>query len=230
MIDWLQLNLLPNLLPLINVIVIDVVLAGDNAIIVGLAASRVKEELRSKVILWGIVGAVLLRIVFAVLATQLLAIVGLLLAGGLLLLWVCWKMYWELTHKGEKRVGSHGRATRTGQPVERRMSFRAAVTQIVVADVSMSLDNVLAVAGAAKGSTSVLIIGLAVGIVLMAVAANFIADLLARYPWIAWIGFLVILYVALDMVFDGSREIACAAWKGVWCAPDLVSLIKGLAR
>ncbi len=226
MIDWLQLNLLP----LINVIVIDVVLAGDNAIIVGLAASRVKEELRSKVILWGIVGAVLLRIVFAVLATQLLAIVGLLLAGGLLLLWVCWKMYWELTHKGEKRVGSHGLAARTGQPVERRMSFRAAVTQIVVADVSMSLDNVLAVAGAAKGSTSVLIIGLAVGIVLMAVAANFIADLLARYPWIAWIGFLVILYVALDMVFDGSREIACAAWKGVWCAPDLVSLIKGLAR
>ena len=224
MLDWLQLNLLP----LINVIVIDVVLAGDNAIIVGLAASRVKEELRAKVIMWGIVGAVLLRIVFAVLATQLLAIVGLLLAGGLLLLWVCWKMYWELSHKGEKRVGAHGLAARTGQPVERRMSFRAAVTQIVVADVSMSLDNVLAVAGASKGSTSVLIIGLAIGIVLMAVAANFIADLLARYPWIAWIGLLVILYVALDMVFDGSREIACAAWKGVWCAPDLVSLIKGL--
>jgi len=224
MLDWLQLNLLP----LINVIVIDVVLAGDNAIIVGLAASRVREELRAKVIMWGIVGAVLLRVVFAVLATQLLAIVGLLLAGGLLLLWVCWKMYWEISHKGEKRVGAHGLAARSGQPVERRMSFRAAVTQIVVADVSMSLDNVLAVAGAAKGSTSVLIVGLAIGILLMAVAANFIADLLARYPWIAWIGLLVILYVALDMVFDGSREIACAAWKGVWCAPDLVSLIKGL--
>ena len=226
MLDWLQLNLPP----LINVIVIDVVLAGDNAIIVGLAASRVREELRAKVIMWGIVGAVVLRIVFAVLATQLLAIVGLLLAGGLLLLWVCWKMYWELSHKGEKRVGAHGLAARTGQPVERRMSFRAAVTQIVVADVSMSLDNVLAVAGASKGSTSVLIIGLAIGILLMAVAANFIADLLARYPWIAWIGLLVILYVAFDMVFDGSREIACAAWKGVWCAPDLVSLIKGLMR
>jgi len=224
MLDWLQINLLP----LINVIVIDVVLAGDNAIIVGLAASRVREELRAKVIMWGIVGAVLLRVVFAVLATQLLAIVGLLLAGGLLLLWVCWKMYWEISHKGEKRVGAHGLAARSGQPVERRMSFRAAVTQIVVADVSMSLDNVLAVAGAAKGSTSVLIVGLAIGILLMAVAANFIADILARYPWIAWIGLLVILYVALDMVFDGSREIACAAWKGVWCAPDLVSLIKGL--
>jgi len=226
MIDWLS----QNFVALLNVIVIDVVLAGDNAIIVGLAASRVKEEQRSQVILWGIGGAVLLRIVFAALATQLLAIVGLLLAGGLLLLWVCWKMYWELTHKGEKRVGAHGMAGRTGQPVERRMSFRAAVIQIVVADVSMSLDNVLAVAGAAKGEPLVLIIGLAVGVVLMAVAANFIANLLARYPWITWIGFFVILYVAVDMIFDGTREVACAAWKGVWCAPDLPSLIKGLTR
>ena len=206
------------------------VLAGDNAIIVGLAASRVKEEQRSRVILWGIAGAVVLRIIFAALTTQLLAIVGLLLAGGLLLLWVCWKMYWELTHKGEKRVGSHGMAARSGQPVERTMSFRAAVTQIIVADVSMSLDNVLAVAGAAKGDPTVLIIGLAIGVVLMAVAANYIADMLARFPWIAWIGFAVILYVALDMVFDGSREVACAAWKGVWCAPDLPSLLRGLAR
>ena len=139
-------------------------------------------------------------------------------------------MYWELTHKGEKRVGARGMAGSTGQPVERRMSFRAAVTQIVIADVSMSLDNVLAVAGAAKGEPLVLIIGLAVGVLLMAVAANYIADLLARYPWITWIGFLVILYVAVDMVFDGSREVACAAWKGVWCAPDLTSLIRGLAR
>jgi YjbE family integral membrane protein len=224
--DWLA----QNLIPLINVVIIDVVLAGDNAIIVGLAASRVKEEQRSRVILWGIAGAVLLRILFAALATQLLAIVGLLLAGGLLLLWVCWKMYWELTHKGERRVRSHGMAARTGLPVERTMSFGAAVTQIIVADVSMSLDNVLAVAGAAKGDPTVLVIGLAIGVVLMAVAANFIADMLARYPWIAWIGFAVILYVALDMVFDGSREVACAAWQGVWCAPDLPSLIRALVR
>jgi YjbE family integral membrane protein len=226
MLDWLQLNFVP----LINVIIIDVVLAGDNAIIVGLAASRVKEELRSKVILWGIGGAVVLRIVFAALTTQLLAIVGLLLAGGLLLLWVCWKMYRELTHKGEKRVGSHGVAGVSGKPVERTMSFRAAVTQIIIADVSMSLDNVLAVAGAAKGDPTVLVIGLAIGVVLMAVAANYIADILSRYPWITWIGLLVILYVALDMVFDGSREIACAAWEGVWCAPDLMSLVRGLLR
>jgi YjbE family integral membrane protein len=225
MTDWLALNFLP----LVNVIIIDVVLAGDNAIIVGLAASRVREELRPKVILWGVVGAVLLRIVFAALATQLLAIVGLTLAGGLLLLWVCWKMYWELTHKGAKRVGSHGLAA-SGEPVQRSMSFRAAVTQIVVADVSMSLDNVLAVAGAAKGDTTVLVIGLVVGVVLMAVAANFIADMLARYPWITWVGFLVILYVALDMVFDGSHEVACAAWAGAWCAPDLPSLLRQLMR
>jgi len=226
MLDWLQLNFVP----LINVIIIDVVLAGDNAIIVGLAASRVKEELRSKVILWGIGGAVVLRIIFAALTTQLLAIVGLLLAGGLLLLWVCWKMYRELTHKGEKRVGSHGVAVVSGKPVERTMSFRAAVTQIIIADVSMSLDNVLAVAGAAKGDPTVLVIGLAIGVVLMAVAANYIADILSRYPWITWIGLLVILYVALDMVFDGFREIACAAWEGVWCAPDLMSLVRGLLR
>jgi YjbE family integral membrane protein len=224
-INWLQANLAA----LLQVIMIDVVLAGDNALIVGLAASRVAPELRQRVILWGIAGAVALRIVFAAGATYLLDIVGLLLAGGLLLLWVCWKMYWELTHRGAKHVGSRG-MTRVGDRVERPMSFRAAVTQIIVADVSMSLDNVLAVAGAAKGDPLVLIIGLAIGIVLMAVAAHYIADLLARYPWIAWVGLLVILYVALDMIYDGSREVACAAWKGIWCAPDLPTLIRGLMR
>jgi YjbE family integral membrane protein len=224
MIEWLQLNSVA----LLQVIVIDVVLAGDNAVIVGLAASRVAPELRQKVILWGIVGAVGLRVVFAALTTYLLAIVGLLLAGGLLLLWVCWKMYWELTHAGGRRLGAHGVVQATGQSAGRPMSFGAAVIQIIVADVSMSLDNVLAVAGAAKGSPTVLIVGLAIAIVLMAAAANAIANLLARYPWIAWVGLAVILYVALDMVFDGSREVACATWKGVWCAPDLTSLVRGL--
>jgi len=224
MIDWVQ----QNLAALLQVVAIDVVLAGDNAVIVGLAASRVAPELRQKVILWGIAGAVALRIVFAAVATYLLAIVGLMLAGGLLLLWVCWKMYWELTHAGEKRVGAHGVARATGQPMDRPMSFGAAVTQIIVADVSMSLDNVLAVAGAAKGDPWVLIIGLCIAILLMAVAANAIANLLAHYAWIAWVGWLVILYVALDMIFDGSREVACAAWKGAWCAPDILSLVRGL--
>jgi YjbE family integral membrane protein len=225
MIDWLQLNLVA----LINVIVIDVVLAGDNAIIVGLAASRVDKELRARVILWGMIGAVALRIAFAGVAVQLLAIIGLTLAGGILLLWVCWKMYRELVRGHANREGAHGIASAEGAG-SRPMGFRAAVTQIMLADVSMSLDNVLAVAGAAKGSAAVLIIGLGVAIVLMAVAANLIANILARYPWITWIGLLIIVWVAGDMIFDGTREVACAAWKGVWCAPDLPSLLRGLMR
>jgi len=220
MIEWLQLNFVA----LVNVIIIDVVLAGDNAIIVGLAASRVKEEVRSRVIFWGIIGAVGMRVAFAAVTTQLLAIVGLTLAGGLLLAWVCWKMYRQLTQKGG--AGAHG-ATAAGH-VAVPLSFGAAVTQIIIADLSMSLDNVLAVAGAAKGSPAVLIIGLGVAIVLMAVAANFIAGLLVRYPWVTWIGLAVIVWVAGDMIFDGSREVACAAWKGVWCAPDLPNLLRGL--
>jgi YjbE family integral membrane protein len=221
--EWLE----QNFVALIHVIVIDVVLAGDNAIIVGLAASRVAPEVRARVIFWGMAGAVILRIAFAAVTVQLLAIVGLTLAGGLLLLWVCWKMYRELVRKTPGAHGDHAGGGAANLPP---MSFRAAVTQIVVADLSMSLDNVLAVAGAAKGSGWVLAIGLGVAIVLMAVAANFIADLLVRYPWITWIGLAIIVWVAGDMIFDGSREVACAAWKGVWCAPDLPSLLRGLAR
>jgi YjbE family integral membrane protein len=222
--EWLQSNL-PALL---QIVMIDVVLEGDNSVIVGLAASRVAPELRRRVILWGIAGAVVLRVAFAAVATTLLDIVGLTLAGGLLLSWVCWKMYWELTHGGQKRVGAHGIMLATGQAAQRPMSFRAAVTQIIVADVSMSLDSVLAVAGAAKGESTVLAIGLGVSIVLMAIAANAIANLLARYAWIAWIGWFVILCVALEMTFIGSREIACAAWSDVWCAPDITTLIRKL--
>jgi YjbE family integral membrane protein len=221
---WLQ----QDFFALINVIVIDVVLAGDNAIIVGLAASRVAEEMRARVILWGIVGAVVLRVAFAAVATQLLAIVGLTLAGGLILLWVCWKMYWEVSGKGRRAGAGHGHGAASADA--RPLSFRAAVTQIVLADVSMSLDNVLAVAGAAKGSVPVLVIGLGVAIVLMAVAANFIARTLARYPWVTWIGLLIIVYVALDMIFTGSREVACETLAGVWCAPDFLTLMRGLWR
>jgi YjbE family integral membrane protein len=223
MIDWLQLNFIS----LINVIIIDVVLAGDNAIIVGLAASRVAPEVRARVIFWGMVGAVVLRVAFAAVTVQLLAIVGLTLAGGILLMWVCWKMYRELVRKPH---AAHGDMAGSGSTALPPMSFSAAVTQIVVADLSMSLDNVLAVAGAAKGSGAVLAIGLLVAIVLMAIAANFIAGMLGRYPWVTWIGLAIIVWVALDMIFDGSREVACTAWKGVWCAPDLPSLIRGLMR
>jgi YjbE family integral membrane protein len=224
MIEWLQASL-PALL---QIIMIDLVLAGDNAVIIGLAASRVAPELRRRVILWGIVGAVALRVAFAAVATTLLAIVGLTLAGGLLLLWVCWKMYWELTHAGKRRVAAHGLMHATGEAAQRPLGFRSAVTQIIVADVSMSLDNVLAVAGASKGDPVVLAVGLAVAIALMAFAANAIANLLARYTWIAWIGWAVILYVALDMIFVGSQKVACAAWAGIWCAPDTLTLIRSL--
>jgi YjbE family integral membrane protein len=222
MIDWLA----QNLVALVNVIIIDVVLAGDNAIIVGLAASRVAPEIRRRVIFWGMVGAVGLRIAFAAITVQLLAIVGLTLAGGLLLLWVCWKMYRELARKPAAAHGDSGGAELASKLAP--MSFGAAVTQIIVADLSMSLDNVLAVAGAAKGSGWVLAVGLGIAIVLMALAANFIAKLLVRYPWITWIGLAIIVYVALDMIFTGSREVACHAWGGVWCAPDMFGLLRTL--
>ena len=200
---------------LLQVIVIDVVLAGDNAIVVGLAASRVAPSLRARVIFWGIAGAVVLRILFAAVTVQLLAIVGLTLAGGILLLWVCWKMYREITHEPKRRRRPAPPWSRSAdQQTAGTMGFWGALTQIIIADVSMSLDNVLAVAGAAKGHTWVLVVGLAVAVVLMAVAATYIAKLLARYPWITWIGLLVIVYVALDMIYRGSTEVACAYTTG----------------
>ena len=207
LIDWFG----ENGIALANVIMIDLVLAGDNAIIVGLAASQVAPAMRARVVFWGIAGAVVLRIIFAGLTTQLLQITGLLLAGGLLLLWVCWKMYQQIrTHTAAPNAHSLGAAaaTSSGSAVS-SMSFGAAIWQIIVADVSMSLDNVLAVAGAAKGSNAVLIIGLTVAIIMMAVASHYIAGLLARYSWITWIGLAIILYVALDMIYDGTQEVAC---------------------
>ncbi len=204
-IDWYR----QNFVPLLNIIMIDLVLAGDNAIVVGLAASRVPKEIRSKVIFWGIAAAVILRIFFAAITVQLLAVIGLTLAGGILLLWVCWKMYLQITtgsHHSD--VGAGEDATNGGH----ELGFWQAVGLITVADVSMSLDNVLAVAGAAKGSTLVLVIGLAVAIVLMAVASHYIAALLVKYPWITWIGLLIILWVALGMIYQGSHEVTCNAF------------------
>lgn len=198
-----------NYLPLINIIMIDIVLAGDNAIVVGVAASRVDPRIRAKVIFWGIMGAVILRIIFAALTTQLLQIVGLTLAGGILLLWVCWKMYREVVAASHD---DHEAATSTGGDGPsgvQYVGYGTAIFQIILADVSMSLDNVLAVAGAAKGSPLVLVIGLAIAIILMAIASHMIARLLARYPWITWVGLLVILYVALDMIYNGSAEVFC---------------------
>jgi YjbE family integral membrane protein len=199
---WLQ----EEFFALLNVIMIDVVLAGDNAIVVGMAASRVAPEMRSRVIFWGIAGAVVLRILFAGVTAQLLAIVGLSLAGGILLLWVCWKMYRQLV--GGEHVSEAELAA--GAAAAGSMTFGQAVTQVVLADVTMSLDNVLAVAGAAKGSFAVLAIGLFIAIVLMAVASHYIAGLLVKYPWISWIGLLIIVYVALSMIWDGWHQIGRA--------------------
>jgi YjbE family integral membrane protein len=214
----------PELIALFQVIVIDVVLAGDNAIVVGLAASRVAPELRAKVIFWGIAGAVVLRLAFAAVTVQLLAIVGLTLAGGILLLWVCWKMYRELRH-APKPAAAGAQAVSNG---DGRLGFWSAITQIIIADVSMSLDNVLAVAGAAKGHTWVLVVGLAVAVVLMAVAATYIASVLARFPWITWVGLAIILYVAVDMMWRGSLEVACAYVPEQVCQQGLVASIGSL--
>jgi YjbE family integral membrane protein len=216
MLDWLAANGVA----LLNVIMIDVVLAGDNAIIVGLAAAQVAPEHRARVIFWGIAGAVILRIAFAAVTAQLLAITGITLAGGILLLFVCWKMYQQVIggqHNAEDFTAEA--LAKAGAPAK-PMSFRSAVTQIILADVTMSLDNVLAVAGAAKGSTLVLVIGLAVAVILMAVASHYIASLLGRYPWITWIGLLVILWVALSMIWDGWHQVE-RVYPSLWSGPEL---------
>lgn len=209
-IEWYQ----QNFVALLNITMIDLVLAGDNAIIVGLAASRVAPDIRARVIFWGIAAAVVLRIFFAAITVQLLAIIGLTLAGGILLLWVCWKMYRQVTSNED-----HSHTVAAGK-ADGDLGFWHAVGLITLADVSMSLDNVLAVAGASKGSTLVLVIGLAVAIILMAVASHFIAGLLVKYPWITWIGLLIILWVAVDMIYDGSHEVTCQAFQ-IGCSEDL---------
>jgi YjbE family integral membrane protein len=218
-------DLSTQLVALLQIIVIDVVLAGDNAIIVGLAASRVAPEVRAKVIFWGLAGAVGLRILFAAVATQLLAIVGLTFAGGILLLWVCWKMYREIRSGslGETEGRPHALGADVAPAVH--MSTGAAIMQILIADLSMSLDNVLAVAGAAKGHFWILGIGLLLSIVLMAIAATFIARVLARHHWITWVGLAIILFVAVDMIWRGSVELQAfvAAQGGPASFGDLVA-------
>lgn len=197
-----------NWIPFVNIIMIDLVLAGDNAIIIGLAATRVSPEMRSRVIFWGIAGAVVLRIFFALITTQLLAIIGLTLAGGILLLFVCWKMYQQITEShGDQASGDD--AVGDGAAVVAPMTFGAAVLQIILADVTMSLDNVLAVAGASKGSPMVLVLGLLIAIIMMAVASHAIAKLLTKQPWIAYIGLAIIVWVALEMIYKGSKEVLC---------------------
>ncbi len=201
-------ELASQLTALFQVVVIDIVLAGDNAVVVGTAAAGLAPAQQRQVIFLGAGLALLLRIAFALIATRLLAIIGLLLAGGVLLLWVAWKMWREL--QAQKAAERHeipqlvpgARPTAPG-----RKTFASAVTQVAIADVSMSLDNVLAVAGAAREHPYIMAFGLLLSIALMAVAAGWIARLIDRHRWIAYVGLLIVLWVALKMIWEGGLEV-----------------------
>jgi YjbE family integral membrane protein len=190
---------------LLSVVIIDVVLAGDNAVVVGMAASGLQVEQRRRVIVLGIGIATVLRILFAYFAACLLEIIGLTLAGGVLLLWVSWKMYRELRETRERRRPPA--SAPTCPPAIGHKSARQALTRIVLADVSMSLDNVLAVAGTARSHFWVLAFGLVLSVALMGIASNYIARLLERHFWISWVGLAIITFVALRMIWEGSTEV-----------------------
>ena len=185
-----------------QVLMIDIMLAGDNAIIVGALAAGLPADQRRKVILIGIIAALVLRIIFALLVTQLMQIVGLIFGGGILLLWVSWKMYRELRHTGESS-GSPEVAGDEHAGLKPAKSFAGAAWAVAVADVSMSLDNVLAVAGAAREHPGILVIGLLLSVALMGIAANILAKYIERYRWIAWVGLVIIIWVAGKMIYDG---------------------------
>jgi len=191
-------SLWPELAALAQVLFIDLVLAGDNAVVVGLAVAGLPDGQKNRAILIGILLATVLRIALALVAVRLIAIVGLMLAGGLLLLWVCWKMYRELRRDaGPAHLA--GAAPKT---------LRQALLQVALADISMSLDNVLAVAGAAYQHPWVLVTGLVVSVILMGVAAWLVADLLERHRWLAWIGLAIVLFVALHLIWSGAHDVA----------------------
>jgi YjbE family integral membrane protein len=215
--DWISA---PELIALAQVIVVDLVLAGDNAVVIGMAVAGLPREQRARAMVIGIAAATILRILFASITVQLLQIIGLLLAGGLLLLWVSWKLWRELRAASYERKmrraaeeggegfdpSLHGHSARSGTK-----TMRQATTQIIIADVSMSLDNVLAVAGVARDHAWVLVFGLALSVALMAFAAVLVARLLQKHHWIGYVGLVLIFYVALRMIFDGSVEVFEAA-------------------
>jgi YjbE family integral membrane protein len=201
---------------LLQVVLIDIVLAGDNAIVIGMAASRVPKVIRRKVIFWGLVAAVVLRVFLAAITVELLQLIGLMFAGGILLLWVCWKLYRDIRDAAEEKKTLEALDTvpdKLGGPFSPEASdamVRRAIVQIAAADLSMSLDNVLAVAGAARGHVVVLAIGLMLSIGLMGVAASLIARVLSRHPWISYAGLFIVLYVAISMIWRGAGLIAHA--------------------
>jgi YjbE family integral membrane protein len=216
---------------LFTVIIIDLVLAGDNAIVVGMAAAGLPADLRKKAIIIGIAAAAGMRIVFALFTVQLMNILGLILIGGLLLLWVSWKLWRELRVGGaaaeaagadvlddyEINQNLHGVPVASDAAAIKPKTYRQAITQIIIADVSMSLDNVLAVAGTARHHLWVLVVGLALSVALMGIAATYIARILQRYPWIAYVGLILIAWVAVAMIWEGGKEL--------WHAADVMDII-----
>lgn len=197
---------------LAQVIGIDIVLAGDNAVVVGMAAAGLPKELRARAIMIGIVAAMLMRVAFALVTAQLMTIVGLMVAGGVLLLWVAWKLWRELREQAAERAGVDAITEEDADaaPPGGQKTLRQAVIQILLADLTMSLDNVLAVAGAAHEHPYIMAFGLVLSIALMGVAATWIARLLDRHRWIAYVGLALIVYVALHMIWDGGQAIAVA--------------------
>ena len=189
-----------------QVLLIDIVLAGDNAIVIGALAAGLPADQRRKVIFIGIIAALVLRIAFALVVTQLLQVIGLVFAGGVLLLWVAWKMYREIGHGFGQSTGSPEIEGDESSGLRPAKSFAGAAWAVALADVSMSLDNVLAVAGAARDHPGILMIGLVFAVGLMGVAANIIAKYIERYRWIAWIGLIVIVYVAGSMIYTGITD------------------------
>ena len=191
----------------LEVITINLVLSGDNVVVIGMAAAGLAKALRQKAIVASIAAAAVIRVVFALIAVQLLEIPGIMLIGGMLLFWVCWNMFQELRSAGGDEDSDADPATTALAAVRPAKALRTAILQIVVADVSMSLDNVLAVAGAAAHDMNALVFGLILSVVLMAVASTLVAALLARYRWIGWLGLAIIVYVAGNMTLDGIEQV-----------------------
>jgi len=191
-------DLLPQLVALVQVLLIDLTLAGDNALVLGLVVAGLAPEQRGRAVLIGIIAATLIRVALAVVTVRLLEVIGLTLAGGLLLLWVCWKSFRELRAAPPAQAAPAGGARKT---------MRQAIVQILVADLSMSLDNVLAVAGAAREHPLVLVVGLGLSVVMTGAVATLLARLLQSRPWIAWVGVLIVLAVALRMIWEGSEDV-----------------------
>lgn len=200
------------LIALAQVLMINIVLSGDNAVVIGMVAARVDARNRRTVILWGMGAAVLLRVLLALVAVDLLNILGLSLAGGIILLWVAWRLYRDIREQNAERAGLNAMAAQC-QPGETLIAandsvpLRRAIGQIAIADISMSVDNVLAIAGAANQNIPVLVIGLVVSVALMGVAATYIAQLLQRYPALSYVGVALIVYVAGEMIWDGSGDL-----------------------